>query len=126
MRSGRAERNPAEYLKEVLEPQEKGRFAALGADGLPALVRAMYANEACMSMPTRITMRLMLLVFVRTSELIETPVERNRSRKRRMDHPLAANEAWQAPYQPRQDKPPRLLATPRAGTAASAARAYWR
>ena len=73
MRSGRAERNTAEYLKEVLEPQEKGHFAALGAAGLPALVRAMYANEACMGMPTRTAMRLMLLVFVRTSELIETP-----------------------------------------------------
>lgn len=34
MRAGRAERNPAEYLKEVLEPQEKGHFSALGADGL--------------------------------------------------------------------------------------------
>ena len=33
MRSGRAERNPAEYLKDVLEPQEKEYFAALGADG---------------------------------------------------------------------------------------------
>lgn len=73
IRSGIAERNPAEYLREVLEPQEKGHFAALGADGLPGLLRAMYANEACMGLPTRTAMRLMLLVFVRTSELIETP-----------------------------------------------------
>jgi integrase len=73
IRSGLAERNPAEHLREVLEPQEKGHFAALGADGLPALVRAMYANDACMGLPTRTAMRLMLLVFVRTSEMIETP-----------------------------------------------------
>ena len=53
VRSGLAERNPAEHLREVLEPQEKGHFAALGADGLPALVRAMYANEACMGLPAR-------------------------------------------------------------------------
>lgn len=73
IRSGLAERNPAEHLREVLEPQEKGHFAALAPDGLPALLRAMYANEACMGLPTRTAMRLMLLVFVRTSELIETP-----------------------------------------------------
>jgi integrase len=73
IRSGLAERNPAEHLREVLEPQEKGHFAALGADELPMLVRAMYANDACMGVPTRTAMRLMLLVFVRTSELIETP-----------------------------------------------------
>lgn len=67
------ERNPAALLGEVLEPREKGHFAAIGADELPAFLRALYANEACMGLPTRIAMRLMLLVFVRTSELIETP-----------------------------------------------------
>jgi integrase len=67
------ERNPAALLSEVLEPREKGHFAAIGADELPAFLGALYANEACMGLPTRIAMRLMLLVFVRTSELIETP-----------------------------------------------------
>jgi integrase len=73
VRCGLAERNPAEFLREVLAPREKGHFAAIGADGLPGFLRALYANEACMGVPTRIAMRLMLLVFVRTSELIETP-----------------------------------------------------
>jgi integrase len=73
IRCGLAERNPAEFLREVLAPREKGHFAAIGADALPALVRTLYANEACMGLPTRVAMRLMLLVFVRTSELIETP-----------------------------------------------------
>lgn len=67
------ERNPAALLGEVLEPREKGHFAAIGPDELPAFLGALYANEACMGLPTRIAMRLMLLVFVRTSELIETP-----------------------------------------------------
>jgi site-specific recombinase XerD len=67
IRCGLAERNPAEFLREVLAPREKGHFA------VPALVRTLYANEACMGLPTRVAMRLMLLVFVRTSELIETP-----------------------------------------------------
>lgn len=73
MRCGHADRNPAEHLREVLAPREKGHFAAIGPDGLPALLRALYANEACMGLPVRVAMRLMLLVFVRTSELIETP-----------------------------------------------------
>lgn len=73
IRCGLAERNPAEFLREVLAPREKGHFAAIGSDGLPEFLRALYANEACMGVPTRIAMRLMLLVFVRTSELIETP-----------------------------------------------------
>ncbi|WP_229412481.1 tyrosine-type recombinase/integrase [Massilia sp. Root335] len=73
IRCGLAERNPAEFLREVLQPREKGHFAAIGADGLPEFLRALYANEACMGVSTRIAMKLMLLVFVRTSELIETP-----------------------------------------------------
>jgi len=73
MRCGHGDRNPAEHLREVLAPREKGHFAAIGPDGLPALLRALYANQACMGMPVRAAMRLMLLVFVRTSELIETP-----------------------------------------------------
>lgn len=73
IRCGHADRNPAEHLREVLAPREKGHFAAIGPDGLPTLLRALYANEACMGLPVRVAMRLMLLVFVRTSELIETP-----------------------------------------------------
>ena len=67
------ERNPAALLGEILEPQEKGHFAAITSDERPAFLKTLYANEACMGLPTRIAMRLMLLVFVRTSELIETP-----------------------------------------------------
>jgi integrase len=73
IRCGPAERNPAEFLREVLEPRERGLVAAIGTEGLPEFLRALYANEACMGVPTRIAMKLMLLVFVRTSELIETP-----------------------------------------------------
>jgi integrase len=73
MRCGLTEKNPAALLGEVLEPREKGHFAALGPDDLPDFLRVLFANEACMGLPTRVAMRLMMLVFVRTSELIETP-----------------------------------------------------
>jgi integrase len=56
-----------------LAPREKGHFAAIGSDALPEFLRALYANEARMGVPTRVAMRLMLLVFVWTSELIDTP-----------------------------------------------------
>jgi integrase len=73
IQSGLAERNPAADLKDVLKPVAPGHFAAIGADDLPAFLDTLNRNEARMFMPTRIALRLMMLVFVRTSELIETP-----------------------------------------------------
>jgi len=70
---GRVERNPAAMLTKALRPREKGHFAAIDPDQMPALIAAMARNEACMGPVVRIAMRLMLLVFIRTSELIETP-----------------------------------------------------
>lgn len=72
IRCGLTDRNPAEFLREVLEPRAETHFAAIGPDELPAFLRALLSNEACMGLPSRVAMRLMLLVFVRTSELIET------------------------------------------------------
>lgn len=70
---GYAERDPSAGLAKVLLPRKEGHFAAITSDELPAFLKVLHANDACMSIPTRIAMRLMLLVFVRTSELIETP-----------------------------------------------------
>lgn len=120
MRCGHADRNPAEHLREVLAPRERGHFAAIGPDGLPALLRALYAYEACMGLPVRVAMRLMLLVFVRTSELIETP------RQWRVGDPVAPHEARQAPHQSRQEGPSRMPPSPGLGAAARAAWAYRR
>jgi hypothetical protein len=72
-RCGYTKYNPAEDLREVLSPREEGHFAAIEANQLPEFLRALYSSEACMGLPTRVAVRLMLLVFVRTSELIETP-----------------------------------------------------
>jgi integrase len=65
--------NPAATLVKVLQPQAKGHFAALGPDDLPEFCRVLRNNQACMGPVVRIGMYLMMLVFVRTSELIETP-----------------------------------------------------
>jgi integrase len=66
-------RNPAADMKDVLKPAQAGHFAAITADELPEFLKAMSANDARLFKPTRIALRLMMLVFVRTSELIETP-----------------------------------------------------
>jgi integrase len=65
-------RNPAADMKDVLKPVRAGHFAAINADELPAFLAAMDKNDARLFKPTRIALRLMMLVFVRTSELIET------------------------------------------------------
>ena len=66
-------RNPALDLKDVLKPVQAGHFAAITTDELPAFLAAMNKNDARLFVPTRIALRLMLLLFVRTSELITTP-----------------------------------------------------
>lgn len=65
--------NPVPDLRGALKPRIKGHHAAIGTDELPEFLKALASVEAGMFLPTRIMMRLMLLVFVRTSELIETP-----------------------------------------------------
>ena len=66
-------RNPAANLKDVLKPIKPGHFAAISTDELPAFLAAMNSNATRLFMPTRIVLRIMLLQFMRTSELIETP-----------------------------------------------------
>ncbi|TFW20821.1 DUF4102 domain-containing protein [Massilia arenosa] len=71
--SGLIDRNPADHLVMVLKPANEQHFAAIGPDDLPQFLRALASNEARMGHVVRIAMRLMMLVFVRTSEFIETP-----------------------------------------------------
>ncbi len=70
---GLADRNLVVDMKDVLKSRRATHFAAIDTDELPAFLGVLERNEARMFQPTRIALRLMLLVFVRTSELIETP-----------------------------------------------------
>jgi len=70
---GIVNRNPAADMKDVLKPVRAGHFAAITVDELPAFLVSMNKNNARLYMPTRIAMRLMMLLFLRTSELIEAP-----------------------------------------------------
>lgn len=80
--------NPLPDLRGALKPRAKGNHAAIGTDELPAFLQTLKSNSAEMYLPTRILMRLMMLVFVRTSELIETPWAE-------ID---LANESWVIPW----------------------------
>lgn len=81
--------NPVPDLRGALKPRIRGHHAAIETDELPEFLAALRRAEAGMFLPTRIMMRLMLLVFVRTSELIETPWSE-------ID---LQNETWVIPWQ---------------------------
>ena len=66
-------KNPAADLKDVLKPVKTGHFAAIAPDELPAFLECLRENNARLYLPTRIALRLMLLIFVRSSELRTTP-----------------------------------------------------
>ncbi len=69
--TGYAERDPTPDLRDALKPQRHGHFAAIDVKELPAFLLALEHNEARLYMQTRLALRLMMLTFVRTSELIE-------------------------------------------------------
>lgn len=73
IQTGAAIRNPIVDMKDVLQVVSPGNFPAISSDELPCFLAALRSNEACMQPVTRIGMRLLMLVFVRTSVLIETP-----------------------------------------------------
>lgn len=70
---GIANKNPAADLKDVLKPTQSAHFAAIAPNELPAFLATMRENNARLYMPTRIAIELMLLIFVRSSELRTTP-----------------------------------------------------
>jgi integrase len=73
IQTGAASRNVVADMKDVLVAVSPGNFPAISSDELPRFLEALRSNEACMQPLTRIGVRLLMLVFVRTSELIETP-----------------------------------------------------
>jgi len=53
-----------------LKPVKHGRFAALDADDLPEFLQALEQNKARLYAQTRHAIKLLMLTFVRTGELI--------------------------------------------------------
>src|ERR1700733_197820 len=66
----RAERDITADLRGALRPFKRGHYAAIEADDLPEFLEALERNDARLFPQTRAATRLLLLTFVRTSELI--------------------------------------------------------
>ncbi|PSR56643.1 integrase [Adhaeribacter arboris] len=58
-------------LENALKKYKKGHFASIEVDELPDLVRTLHNHKARLYRQTYLAIKLMLLTFVRTSELIE-------------------------------------------------------
>ena len=67
----RAERNSAVDLQGALKPIKHGHFAAIESDEIPDFLKALERNDGRLFAHTRYAVKLLMLTFVRTSELIE-------------------------------------------------------
>jgi integrase len=71
--SGKAETDPVPSLRGALKPSTNGHHAAITPDELPEFIKAFEKIEGRMFVPTKVMFRLMMMTFVRTTELTETP-----------------------------------------------------
>lgn len=68
--TGRIERDFTTDLKGAVKKYKKTHYASLEIDKLPDLIEAMNRNDARLYRQTILAMKLLMLTFVRTSELI--------------------------------------------------------
>lgn len=68
--TGRVERDITRDMKGALMRYSKGHFASIEVDQFPELIKKLNRNDARMYRQTILAMKLMMLTFVRTSELI--------------------------------------------------------
>lgn len=69
--TGRAERDVSVDLKGALKPFKRTNYAAMEAKDLPEFLQKLSKNEARLFIQTRLAIELLMLTFVRTSELIK-------------------------------------------------------
>lgn len=67
---GKAVRNPSADIKGALKPQKTTHYAAIDIKELPEFLQILARNDARLYRTTRNAVRLLMLTFVRTSELI--------------------------------------------------------
>ena len=70
--TGRADRNIAADLKGTLEAFKRGHFKAISTDQIPEFLAALKKNDARLFPQTIRATTLLMLTFVRTSELIQS------------------------------------------------------
>jgi integrase len=69
--NGMADKNIADDLKGVIKPKPKGHFAAIEANEIPQFIQDLRNHRAKLNRPTYLAVNMMMLTFVRTSELIK-------------------------------------------------------
>lgn len=69
--NGMADKNIAEDLKGVIKPKPKGHFAAIEANEIPQFIQDLRNHRTKLNRPTYLAVNMMMLTFVRTSELIK-------------------------------------------------------
>jgi len=69
--TGRADRDISLDLKGALKPFQRGHYAAMDIQELPEFIETLKCNEARLFPQTMIAVELLMLTFVRTSELIK-------------------------------------------------------
>lgn len=67
---GKAVRDPSRDIGDALKPVKKTHFASLEIEELPSFLKALDQNNARLYENTRNALKLIMLTFVRTSELI--------------------------------------------------------
>jgi len=95
----KAERNPAADLKGALKPYKKTHYAALDIKKLPVFMSQLEHNEARLYPHTRLAMKMMVLTFVRTGELIGA----------RWDEINWAEKQWEIPATRMKMKQPHIV-----------------
>ena len=131
---GRVTRDPSGDLKGALTTSKTKHYSALDLKDMPGFLKALEKNEARLFNQTRRALRLLMLVFTRTSELIlatwdeidlekstwEIPAERMKMRRPHIvplsrqavallreqhEETKHLNTKWVFPNQPRPQKP---------------------
>ena len=70
--TGRMVRNPSGDLRGALRPTKHSHYAALDTKELPEFLRVLDTNNVRLYAQTRYAIRMLMLTFVRTGELIES------------------------------------------------------
>lgn len=70
--TGRAQINPCANLNVALKPYTKGHFAAIEPKEIPTFLKALHGPDSRCHKMTRLATMMLMLTFVRTSELIKS------------------------------------------------------
>ncbi|PCI01945.1 MAG: integrase [Alphaproteobacteria bacterium] len=69
--TGKAKRNPAQDLQGALKPYKKHHHACIEINEIPKFVQTLEQNHARLYRHTQLAVKMLMLTFVRTSEMIE-------------------------------------------------------